>query len=125
MHVDYIFVYGTLKRDADTEMSRLLAKQAEFVGIASYQAKLYKIADYPGAIPSDNPNDQVPGEIYRLPESGNVLSILDRYEEFGPEFPEPNEYIRQKQTVLLINGRNIAAWVYIYNHSVDGLTQYH
>lgn len=121
MSPDYIFVYGTLKRNANTEMSHLLAKHAEFIDAATYQGKLYRIDDYPGAIPSDDPNNKVPGEVFCLHQADSILSMLDRYEEFGPEFPEPNEYIRLKQTVLLDNGSNISAWVYVYNHPIEGL----
>ncbi len=121
MNPDYLFVYGTLRRDANCEMSRLLAKHAEFVSDAGYCGKLYQIDYYPGAVPSDNPNDRVQGEVYLLHQADAVLPLLDQYEEFGPEFPEPNEYIRRKQTVLLNSGDSVAAWVYVYNRSTEGL----
>ncbi len=121
MTPDYIFVYGTLKRDANSEKHQLLAKYAEFVDDAGYQGKLYKVDYYPGAVPSDNPNDVVQGEVYLLHRADAALSLLDQYEEFGPEFPEPNEYIRLKQTVALKNGRTVTAWVYVYNHSTENL----
>ncbi len=117
----YIFVYGTLRRNANSEMHQLLAKHAGFAGDASYQGKLYTIDYYPGAVPSDDPNDEIQGEVYLLHQADVVLPLLDQYEEFGPEFPEPNEYSRQKQTVLLQNGRTITAWVYVYNHPITGL----
>ena len=31
--------------------------------------------------------------------------LLDQYEEFGQEFPDPNEFTRQKHAVLLKDGR--------------------
>ncbi|MDP2100566.1 MAG: gamma-glutamylcyclotransferase family protein [Methylobacter sp.] len=121
MNPRYLFVYGTLKRDANNGLHPLLLKHAEFIGNASYQGKLYTIDTYPGAIPSDDPNDAVQGEVYLLHQADSVLPILDRYEEFGPAFPEPNEYIRLKQSVLLKNGCAITAWVYVYNHPIAGL----
>lgn len=121
MNPSYIFVYGTLRRDANSEMSHLLAKHGEFVDDASYQGRLYKIDYYPGAVPSDNPNDMVQGEVYLLHQADVTLPLLDQYEEFGPEFPEPNEYSRKKQPVLLKNGCTITAWVYVYNHPTEGL----
>jgi len=121
MPPDTIFVYGTLKRDANSEKHQLLAKYAEFIDDAGYQGKLYKVDYYPGAVPSDNPNDVVQGEVYLLHRADAALSLLDQYEEFGPEFPEPNEYIRLKQTVALKNGRTVRAWVYVYNHSTENL----
>lgn len=121
MNPDYLFVYGTLRRDANSEMSRLLAKYAEFVSDAGYCGKLYQIDYYPGAVPSDNLNDRVSGEVYRLHQAEIVLPLLDQYEEFGPAFPEPNEYIRRQQTVLLNNGHSVSAWIYIYNRPTAGL----
>lgn len=121
MAVDYIFVYGTLKRDANNPLAELLTRHAEFAGEAVYRGKLFKIDYYPGVIPSDDPNDSVPGELYRLDRADEVLPLLDRYEEVGPEFPEPNEYIRLQQTVLLNDGSAVSAWVYVYNRSTQGL----
>ncbi|TRX00541.1 gamma-glutamylcyclotransferase family protein [Candidatus Methylobacter oryzae] len=127
MNSDYIFVYGTLRRDTNSEMHRLLVRYAEFVSDATYRGKLYKIDYYPGAVPSDNPGDVVQGEVYLLHQADSVLPLLDQYEECGPEFPEPNEYSRRQQSVLLKDGRLVSAWVYIYNRSTEGLkpiTQY-
>jgi gamma-glutamylcyclotransferase (GGCT)/AIG2-like uncharacterized protein YtfP len=118
---EYIFVYGTLRRDTNSEMHRLLVQYAEFVSDATYRGKLYQIDYYPGAVPSDNPDDVVQGEVYLLHQADIVLPLLDRYEECGPDFPEPNEYNRQKQSVLLKDGRTVTAWVYIYNHPTEGL----
>jgi gamma-glutamylcyclotransferase (GGCT)/AIG2-like uncharacterized protein YtfP len=121
MNPDYLFVYGTLKRDVNSEMHHLLANYAEFVDAAAYQGKLYRIENYPGVVPSNHPLDVVQGEVYLLHQAEVVLALLDRYEEFGQEFPEPNEYNRQKQSVLLKSGPTVTAWVYVYTHSTEGL----
>ncbi len=118
---EYIFVYGTLRHDTNSEMHHLLAKYAEFVSDATYRGKLYQIDYFPGAVPSDDPNDAVQGEVYLLHQADVVLPLLDQYEECGPAFPEPNEYSRQKQSVLLKNGCLVTAWVYVYNHPTEGL----
>jgi gamma-glutamylcyclotransferase (GGCT)/AIG2-like uncharacterized protein YtfP len=121
LNLEYIFVYGTLRRDTNSEMSHLLSKYANFVDEASFRGELYKIDYYPGAVASDDPKDLVQGEVYLLNQAEVVLPLLDKYEEFGLEFPEPNEFLRQKQSVSLKNGRLITAWIYIYNHSTKGL----
>ncbi len=121
MDPDTIFVYGTLRRDANNDIHQLLAKYAEFVSDATYQGKLYKVDTYPGAVPSDDPNDVVHGEVYLLHQANIMLPLLDQYEEFGPAFPEPNEYSRLKQTVALKNGGSVTAWIYLYNRPTDGL----
>lgn len=96
-------------------------KYAEFVDQASFRGKLFQIDYYPGAVPSDNFNDIIQGEVYLLNQAEVLLLLLDQYEEFGPGFVEPNEYLRQQQPVLLNNGRLITAWVYLYNHATEGL----
>lgn len=118
---DYLFVYGTLKRSANSEMSNLLATNADFVDYACYRGELYQINGYPGAVPSVNPEHIVPGEVYRLPEANRLLTCLDQYEGYGPDFPEPNEYRRQKQEVMLNGGAIVSAWVYLYNHATANL----
>lgn len=117
----YIFVYGTLRRDTNSEMHHLLAEYAEFIGEATRLGKLYEVGRYPGMVLSDNIKDSVHGEVYLLRHEDIVLPLLDQYEEFGPEFPEPNEYRRQRQTVFLGNGDRITAWLYVYNHPVAEL----
>lgn len=117
----YIFVYGTLSSEGSSPESRLLIQNAEFIGHASFQGKLYNVSYYPGAVISENPEDKVYGEVYLLHNADFLLPMLDRYEEYGPDFTEPNEYLRKQQAVCLDKGGWIIAWVYIYNRPVDGL----
>ena len=119
--LDYLFVYGTLRRDTESEMYHLLARYAVFVGEATYQGRLYRIDDYPGIVPSDDPTRQVKGEVFSLHEPAKGLSALDQYEECGPGFTEPAEYVRVKQEVVLGTGQKLTAWVYIYNRPTEGL----
>ncbi len=66
MKDEFLFVYGTLRRDVVGEMYRLLARYSDFVGEATYQGKLYKVTHYPGVVPSNDPADLVQGEVYRI-----------------------------------------------------------
>ena len=121
MNTTYLFVYGTLRRDANSEMFHLLARYADFVGYSTYQGTLYKIDYYPGVVPSKHRADLVQGETYQLHEPDFVLSRLDEYEECGTGFQKPTEYVREIQNVRLQNGETIQAWVYIYNRPTDNL----
>jgi gamma-glutamylcyclotransferase (GGCT)/AIG2-like uncharacterized protein YtfP len=91
MNHTYIFVYGTLKRDSNNKMHHLLAEYADFVDEATCLGKLYEVGCYPGMVLSDNIKDIVNGEVYLLRDADIALPLLDKYEEFGSEFPEPNE----------------------------------
>jgi gamma-glutamylcyclotransferase (GGCT)/AIG2-like uncharacterized protein YtfP len=121
MSHDYLFVYGTLRRDSNSERYHLLARYGQFVGDATYQGKLYMVDYYPGLVPSDNPQDIVYGEVYKLSDPDIVLSRLDDYEECGPTFSKPTEYVRCKHHVKLRSGDVISAWVYIFDKPTDGL----
>jgi len=123
MNQEYLFVYGTLRRDIESEMYHLLARHADFIGDATYQGRLYRIDYYPGVIPSENPAHQVKGDVYLLREHERLLSRLDEYEECGPRFAEPTEYVRERQEVVLCIGRKLIAWVYVYNRSTKGLPE--
>jgi gamma-glutamylcyclotransferase (GGCT)/AIG2-like uncharacterized protein YtfP len=118
---EFVFVYGTLRRDMKGKMYRLMAKHGSFVDEATYQGRLYKVASYPGVVPSDDPKNTVHGEVYQLHHADAVLPCLDQYEGCGPGFPEPTEYIRAKQEVSLRNGNAVSAWVYLYNRPTEAL----
>lgn len=121
MTPEHLFVYGTLRRDATHEMSRFLAAHAEHLGAASFQGRLYRISWYPGAVPSDDPADQVRGDVYELRDVELVLARLDDFEACGPGHSEPTEYLRKRETVRLTDGRLLEAWVYVFNRAVDRL----
>lgn len=87
MNEQFLFVYGTLRRDTNGQMYHLLARNADFVGEATFQGKLYKVDYYPGIVPSEDADDLVLGEVYRLRNPNYVLSHLDQYEECGHARP--------------------------------------
>ena len=118
MNREYLFVYGTLRRCSMGDMYRLLAGHADFIDDASYQGRLYRVDDYPGAVASDDANDRVIGEVYALREPAKILPILDDYEGCGPRSAE---YKRMRQSVLLDSGDELTAWVYIYQHPTHEL----
>ena len=119
MTSDHLFVYGTLRGESSHEMASLLRQHAQFVSRATYQGRLYKIDWYPGVIPSEDPQDQVQGDLYQLEEPEILLKQLDRYEECDPGFSKPTEYIRIIQAVRDPGGKTVAAWIYLYNWSVE------
>jgi gamma-glutamylcyclotransferase (GGCT)/AIG2-like uncharacterized protein YtfP len=117
----YLFVYGTLRQNANHPMHQLLAQYSCFVAMASYQARLYQVSYYPAAVPSNNSADQVVGELYQLTQPELLLPALDNYEECSPHFTQPQEYRREQQNITPDNGDSVVAWVYVYNRSTDGL----
>ncbi len=118
----YLFVYGTLRREARHPMHAVLTAGADFVDDAVYQGTLYLVRHYPGVVPSSDPADAVRGEVYLLRDA-DLLERLDAYEGIGPDALEPHEYVRTLQTVRLASGEAVEAWVYLYNWPVDKLVR--
>src|ERR1700744_64741 len=125
MSCDRLFVYGTLMRDFDHPMARLLSAHADFLGDAQCRGRLYLVKHYPGLVLSDDPAEIVSGELYRLRQPDALLREFDMYEACGEGFPEPTEYLRQMLHVTVAGGAGepevLDAWTYVYNWPVAHL----
>ena len=119
----YLFVYGTLRENKQSDMFQLLIAHSSFYAKASFQGKMYRIAHYPGVIPSDNPDDLVIGDVYALANPDAILPKLDHYEGIGPEYEEPYEYERCEVRVKLENGELLECWMYLYRAEVEDVFQ--
>ena len=121
MTSDRLFVYGTLMRGFDHPMAQLLTRSADFIGEARCRGRLYLVKHYPGLVLSDDPNDVVFGELYRLRRPAELLREFDMYEACGEGLAEPTEYVRQMLPVTLDGGATREAWTYLYNWPVAQL----
>jgi gamma-glutamylcyclotransferase (GGCT)/AIG2-like uncharacterized protein YtfP len=117
---DHLFVYGTLMRDFDHPMAKLLSRSSEFIGEARCQGRLYLVKHYPGLILSDDTADIVFGELVRLHTPQASLVTFDDYEGCGPGVASP-QYLRQVLPVTLDDGKVSEAWTYVYNRPVSKL----
>jgi gamma-glutamylcyclotransferase (GGCT)/AIG2-like uncharacterized protein YtfP len=118
---DRLFVYGTLMRGFDHPMAKLLSRSADFLGAARCRGRLYLVKHYPGLVLSDDPNEVVFGELYRLRARDALLREFDMYEACGEGFPEPTEYVREMLQVAFDDGTTSEAWTYVYNWPVTRL----
>jgi gamma-glutamylcyclotransferase (GGCT)/AIG2-like uncharacterized protein YtfP len=130
---DLLFVYGTLMRDFDHPMARMLSRNADFIGAGRCQGRLYLVKHYPGLVLSDDGRDAVFGEVYRLHQPEALLREFDMYEACGEGFAEPTQYVRHMLPVTLQGGGagetaeanvealTVKAWTYIYNWPVAHL----
>ncbi len=114
-----IFVYGTLRQGYENPHARRLRAMAKFLGTATMRGELYLCTGgafpYPAARYLPEAETLVMGEIYDLNYGEEILRELDRYEGVGPEFPEPQEYVRAIVSVLW-NGHPCVTWCYLANH---------
>jgi gamma-glutamylcyclotransferase (GGCT)/AIG2-like uncharacterized protein YtfP len=111
----YLFVYGTLCRNAGHPMHQLLVRHAQFVGEGHFTGQLFRAGQYPAAVISSDPNDKVFGELYRLRSPQQLLSRLDTYEGCASSDPPPHQFVRRRLRVRLEGGAEKMAWVYLLN----------
>jgi len=106
-----IFVYGTLRKGF-VPHSYLHGWSVRFLGEGTIAGILYDLGEYPGAVPSDDPDNEIRGELYELTDPENQLRVLDGIEEFDSAQPETSLFVRKSARVRLRTGKEVAAWVY-------------
>ena len=121
MTSDHLFVYGTLMRGFDHPMAQLLSRSADFLEPARCRGRLYLVKHYPGLVLSEDADDVVFGDLFRLRQPDELLREFDMYEACGEGFAAPTEYLRQRLAVTADDGAVSEAWTYVYNWPVDGL----
>jgi gamma-glutamylcyclotransferase (GGCT)/AIG2-like uncharacterized protein YtfP len=112
---DYLFVYGTLLPEyAPDEISKAV-DQMQVIGQGQIRGRLYDLGDYPGAILDRSSDAVISGQVFELPDDEDVIASLDRYEGFYPEDRQGSLFIRTRTRALLLDGRELECWVYVYN----------
>jgi gamma-glutamylcyclotransferase (GGCT)/AIG2-like uncharacterized protein YtfP len=118
MNIEYLFVYGTLlSEQASPEIAGLI-RQLERIGPATIRGRLYDLGEYPGAIVEPSARTLIHGEVYRLPSDRNLLTKLDRYEEYNPQAPQDSLFVRIRCLAETFDERILECWVYAYNGNV-------
>jgi pyruvate carboxylase len=120
---EFLFVYGTLRKNGGNSHYNILIENSLFKSDATFCGKLFEISNYPGAILSNNLNDEIKGEVYSLNNNSNILSILDEYEECSDNFKQPTLFLREKHIVTLSNKMKLLAWIYLFNQSIEDFSQ--
>jgi gamma-glutamylcyclotransferase (GGCT)/AIG2-like uncharacterized protein YtfP len=119
--LQYLFVYGTLRKGLQNPMSEFLSRHADLVGTGSFRGRLYDSGRYPCAVLSDDEGDSVVGDLFSLRDGCEALLALDEYEACDMDNPDRGLYIRTMAEVDIQGGGRVCAWVYIYNRSVRGM----
>ncbi|MEW6380015.1 MAG: gamma-glutamylcyclotransferase family protein [bacterium] len=118
---EYLFVYGTLRKCRNHRLHSVLVQHADFIGTGTLRGRLYRVGEYPGAVPSTSVSDIIQGELYALRDRDCAFRVLDEYEGCGPDDPQPTEFRRERAAIFLENGQEVSAWVYWYNRPTNGL----
>src|ERR1700742_1949350 len=111
---DYLFVYGTLRKDYNLKLKNRVKDDLEYIGKARIGASLYDLGRYPGAV-KNNTGEEIIGDVFLLTDSDKVLRILDKYEGYQEDETDDSEFIRKRNRVKLNSGKNVNAWIYWYN----------
>jgi gamma-glutamylcyclotransferase (GGCT)/AIG2-like uncharacterized protein YtfP len=114
LHTDFMFVYGTLRRGFALH-HHLRRMGAQFVARGEVQAEPYDLGKFPGARKSTKPGKVLAGEVYRLPQAGKALKVLDHVEGLSPQTAEKSLFQRATTEVVLPNGERRVAWIYWLN----------
>jgi gamma-glutamylcyclotransferase (GGCT)/AIG2-like uncharacterized protein YtfP len=115
-----MFVYGTLRKDARGQVLSPLCRDWVFKGYGSVPGVLYDFGAYPGAVPTENGERRVKGELYLLPEPELMLPPIDRYEGCSDEDAPPHEFERELVDVTMEDGSVARAWIYWYRPEPKG-----
>jgi gamma-glutamylcyclotransferase (GGCT)/AIG2-like uncharacterized protein YtfP len=116
-----LFVYGTLLSD-DNEDAIYLKNNSTNYSKGKLKGRLYNIGEYPGAILSNEQNNYIYGTILKINNPEKVFPVIDHYEGFGDDQPQPDEFIRVL-TEIETEGEPVNCWIYLYNLPVTGLNQ--
>ncbi len=109
-----VAVYGTLKQG---QCNHFVLEGQSFIGHSELSTiTLYDLGPYPAAKPELS--DGVVVEVYEVDD--RTLSRLDQLEGFNAKSPGTGLYNRLQLDTPL--GK---AWVYIYNHDVNGCVAIH
>jgi gamma-glutamylcyclotransferase (GGCT)/AIG2-like uncharacterized protein YtfP len=101
------FVYGTLRRGDDNDITRL-APAPVFIGTARIAGTMYHLGAYPGVTLGGS--GQIVGEVYSV--SAELEKKLDAIES---EYPaQPDEYAKRRIKVQ-VNGQTLDCNVYEIN----------
>ena len=118
---NYLFVYGTLRKNYDLKLKNRVKDGLEYVGQAKIGAALYDIGRYPGAV-KDKTGKEVVGDVFLVNDPEGVFRVLDKYEGFAETSAANSEFVRRKGKVRLRSGKELNAWIYWYNFDLSGKT---
>ena len=110
-----IFFYGTLMMPFNRPGRRHIDSHLSLKGRGSITAALFDLGIYPAAVPAEDQDARVRGEVYQMTDPAVVLRVLDEIEGYSPVEPDTSLYTRRVTPVRLDDGSVVDAWAYFYN----------
>ncbi|MEL6922411.1 MAG: gamma-glutamylcyclotransferase family protein [Bacteroidota bacterium] len=118
--MELLFVYGTLMKGIETNITQYLRANSRFLGIAYTHGRLYDLGSYPGLVCDASTEAKVTGHVYELTAAEDLWPFLDRYEGYDPARPELGQYRRQICEAY-IDGKILSCHTYHFQQSTEGL----
>jgi gamma-glutamylcyclotransferase (GGCT)/AIG2-like uncharacterized protein YtfP len=120
---EYLFLYGTLKPNEAASDAAETVRTLHRVGSATVRGRLYDFGEYPGAVLDRTAKTSIKGELFELPNDDAPLKALDDYEEFDRTDRKNSLFVRARTVATLRGGRQLNAWVYVYNRDPGSAQQ--
>ena len=115
---EFLFAYGTLRPGMAPPDVAPLVDRMQPAGEAFVSGVLYDFGHFPGALLDRNSGSRIYGTVFRLPEEGGLLPLIDAYEEFEPDCPEASLFLRVTGVASLSGGESLTCWIYVYNRQI-------
>lgn len=112
---EYLFVYGSLKRDYEHPLKHFLEAYSTFLAEVEVPGKMYIIDWYPGAKFLPDSSSVIYGEVFKL-NNEDLFQALDDYEGIYGRLDD--EYERVLIPIDL-NGVVEQCWMYNYIGSLE------
>lgn len=117
-----LFVYGSLRSGFRNPIYNYLTQYFHLLGEAVVKGQFFDKGEYPVALPTLDEHF-ITGELYEVnnaEEFSWAIEQLDDYEGVNVETGEQPLY-RRAITEAFQNGQPSQAWIYWYNHSIEGM----
>jgi gamma-glutamylcyclotransferase (GGCT)/AIG2-like uncharacterized protein YtfP len=116
-HTEYLFVYGSLRRDAEHDVFSKVKTHLQYIGQGYFSGLLFDLGKYPGAVEStEDDSSKVKGEVYAIEDHRNdVFRTLDKYEGYNREKISKSLFVRKRTIIQLRGGKEVTVWIYLYN----------
>ena len=111
---DYLFVYGTLRREFDNRMAAFLRQNAKYLYDGVRDGEIYDVGTYPAVLYKEGSDTVVQGNVFKLTgDREEIFRVLDLYEGV-----EEDLYIRALRPVRFGEIQTeMLCWVYLFNSS--------
>jgi len=118
----YLFAYGTLRKDYSPDPVPGIRDKLIYVGEAEASGLMYDLGAYPGAVRGGE-SGMIRGDVFLIRDPEKVLGQLDEYEGISRSTGRKAKFAREKSPITWGSGDRSYAWIYWYNLEVTGKTR--